>query len=91
MELPTERAGPSAGQSAPRVSFGAPSDDHMSIAALEGEPSLSGDDDLAALPASGVVVLSKPDPEMMAMLSQAAENFGLMWNPPPRPDPSRQD
>ncbi len=30
----------------------------------EGEPSLSGDDDSAALPPSGVVALSEPDPEM---------------------------
>ncbi len=49
----------------------------MSIAASEGEPSLSGDDDSAALPPSGVVALS--------------ENVGLVWNPPPRPDPSRLD
>ncbi len=25
------------------------------------------------------------------MLSRAAENVGLVWNPPPRPDPSRLD
>ncbi len=91
MELPKERAGPSAGRGAPRVSFGAPSDDQMSNTALEGEPSLSGDDNSAALPTSGVVALSEPDPEMMAMLSQATENVGLVWNPPPRPDPSRLD
>ncbi len=72
-------------------SFGAPSDDQMSIAASEGEPSLSGDDDPAALPPSGVVALSEPDPEMTAMLSRAAENIGLVWNPPPRPDPSSLD
>ncbi len=52
---------------------------------------LSGDDDSAALPPSGVVALSEPDPEMTAMLSRAAENVGLVWNPPPRPDPSRLD
>ncbi len=63
----------------------------MSIAASEGELSLSGDDDSAALPPSGVVALSEPDPEMTAMLSRAAENVGLVWNPPPRPDPSRLD
>ncbi len=51
----------------------------------------SGDDDSAALPPSGVVALSEPDPEMTAMLSRAAENVGLVWNPPPRPDPSRLD
>ncbi len=59
--------------------------------ASEGELSLSGDDDSAALPPSGVVALSEPDPEMTAMLSRAAENVGLVWNPPPRPDPSRLD
>ncbi len=53
--------------------------------------SLSGDDDSAALSPSGVVALSEPDPEMTAMLSWAAENVGLVWNPPPRPDPSRLD
>ncbi len=49
------------------------------------------DDDPAALPPSGVVALSKPDPEMMVILSRVAENVGLVWNPPPRPDPSRLD
>ncbi|XP_058637679.1 uncharacterized protein LOC131543888 [Onychostoma macrolepis] len=39
----------------------------MSIAASEGESSLSGDDDPSALPPSGVVALSEPDPEMTAM------------------------
>ncbi len=53
-------------------------DDRMSIAALEGELSLSGDDDSAALPSSGVVALSEPDPEITAMLSWAAKNVGLM-------------
>ncbi len=43
------------------------------------------------LPLSGVVALSEPDPEIMAMVSRAAENVGLMWNPPPCPDPSRVD
>ncbi len=37
----------------PLVSFGAPPDDRMSIAASEGEPDLSGDDDSAPLPPSG--------------------------------------
>ncbi len=53
--------------------------------------SLSGDVDSAALHPSGVVALSEPDPEMTAMLSRAAENVGLVWNPPPRPDSSRLD
>ncbi len=82
--LPLERAGTSAERGKPPVSFGAPPDDQMSIAASEGELSLSGDDDSAALPPSGVVALSEPDPEMTAMLSRAAENVGLVWNPPHR-------
>ncbi len=83
------RTGASAEWGTPPVSFGAPPDDLMLIAASEGELSLSRDDDSAALPPSGVVALSKPEPEMTAMLSRAAENVGLVWNPPPRPDPSR--
>ncbi len=75
-----DRAGTSAEWGTPPVSFGAPPDDRMSIAALE--LSLSGDDDSAALPVSGVVTLSESDPEMTAMLSRAAENVGLVWNPP---------
>ncbi len=43
------RAGPS-------ISFGAPADDRMSMAASEGELG-SGDDDSAALPPSGRVAL----------------------------------
>ncbi len=46
------------------VSFGAPADDQMSIAASEGELSLSGDDDSAVLLSLGVVALSEPDPEL---------------------------
>ncbi len=87
--VPLVRTGASAEWGTPPVSFGASPDDQMSVAASEGEPSLSGDDDSAALPPSGVVALSEPDPEMTAMLSRAAENVGLVWNPPPRPDPSR--
>ncbi len=86
-----DRTGASAEWGTPHVSFGAPPDDQMSITASEGKLSLSGDGNSAALPPSGVVALSEPDPEMMAMLSRAAENVGLMWNPPPHPDPSRLD
>ncbi len=81
--VPLVRTGASTEWGTPPVSFGAPPDELMSIAASEGEPSLSGDDDSAALPPSGVVALSEPDPEMTAMLSRAAENVGLVWNPPP--------
>ncbi len=89
--VPLDRTGASAEWGTSPVSFGAPPDDQMSIAASESELSLSGDDDSAALPPSGVVALSEPYPEMTAMLSRAAENVGLMWNPPPRPDPPRLD
>ncbi len=89
--VPLVRTGASTEWGTPPVSFGASPDDQMSIVASEGEPSFSGDDDSAALPPSGVVALSEPDPEMTAMLSRAAENVGLVWNPPPCPDPSRLD
>ncbi len=91
--VPLDWAGTSAEWGTPPVSFGVPPDDRMSIAASEGSLSLSlsGDDDSAALPASGVVALSEPDPEMTAMLSRAAENVGLVWNPQPHPESSRLD
>ncbi len=89
--VPLDRTGASAEWGTPPVSFDAPPDDQMSIASSEGELSLSGDDDSAALPPSGVVALPEPDPEMTDMLSRAAENVGLLWNSPPRPDPSRLD
>ncbi len=53
--VPLVRTGASAEWGTPPVSFGASPDDQMSVAASEGEPSLSGDDDSAALPPSGVV------------------------------------
>ncbi len=89
--VPLDRTGASAEWGTPPVSFGAPPDDQMSIAASEGELSLSGDDNSAVLSPSGVVALSEPDPEMTAMLSRANENVGLLWNPPPRPNPSSLD
>ncbi len=89
-ELPEERGGPSQ-RCAPSVSFGAPLDDRMSIAASEGESDFSGDDVSAQLPPSGTVAVPDTDPEMMAMLSRAANRVGLVWNPPPCPEPSRLD
>ncbi len=71
-ELPEERGGPSQ-RCAPSVSFGAPLDDRMSIAASEGESDFSGDDASAQLPPSGAVAVPDTDPEMMAMLSRAAK------------------
>ncbi len=89
-ELPEERGGLSQ-RCTPSVSFGAPLDDRMSIAALEGESDFSRDDASAQLPPSGTVAVPDTDPEMMAMLSRAANRVGLMWNPPPCPEPSRLD
>ncbi len=90
VQLPGERGGPSQ-VCAPSVFFGAPPDDRMSIAASEGESDFSGDDALEQLPPSGTVAVPDTDPEMMAMLSRAANRVGLMLNPPPCPEPSRLD
>ncbi len=83
LAVSSDRAGPS-------MSFGAPADDRMSIAASEGELG-SGDDDSPALPPSGRVVLPESDPGLTAMLSRAAESVGLHWRPPPSPECSRLD
>ncbi|ROL52784.1 hypothetical protein DPX16_23695 [Anabarilius grahami] len=90
VELPGERSGPPQ-RCVPSVSFGAPQDDSMSIAASEGEPETSGDDESAQLPPSGVTSVPDTDPEMMAMLARAANRVGLAWNPPPCSEPSRLD
>ncbi len=76
--MSSDRAGPS-------ISFGAPADDRMSIAASEGELG-SGDDNSAALPPSGRVALPESDPGLTVMLSRAAESVGLHWRPPPSPE-----
>ncbi len=91
MELPREQAGPSHGGGVPLVSFGAPPDDQMSIAASEGESDHSGDDGSVPLPPSGRSTVPDSDPEMVAMLARAAESVGLEWRPPPCPESSRLD
>ncbi len=58
-------------------------DDRMLVTAWEGEPDISGEDDISALPPSGQPAMPDKDTEM-AMLSRAAERVGLEWNPPPR-------
>lgn len=88
MELPGERAGASYG--GPAVSFGAPADDQMLIAASEGELE-SGDVDSAALPPLERVALSEPDRELMAMFSRAAKAVRLEWRESRCPEPSRLD
>ena len=90
VEPPLEKAGPSS-RCVPVVSFGAPCEDQMSIAASEGGSDFSAGDDSAPLPPSGVSTVPETDPEMMAMLSRAANGVGLVWNPPPCPEPSRLD
>ncbi len=87
--FPDELAG-SSDRAGPSISFGAPADDRMLIAA-SGDELGSGDDDSAALPPSGRVVLPESDPELTAMLSRATESFGLHWRPPPSPDRTRLD
>ncbi len=63
--FPDELAGPS-DRAGPSISFGAPADDRMLIAASEGELG-SGDDDSAVLPPAGRVALPESDPELTAI------------------------
>ncbi len=72
--FPDELAG-SSDRAGPSISFGAPADDRMSIAA-SGDELGSGEDDSAALPPSGRVALPESDPDLTAMLSRAAESIG---------------
>ncbi|CAM4683888.1 unnamed protein product [Leuciscus chuanchicus] len=85
----TETAGPSSEPQ--RVSFGAPEEDTMSIAASQGGRESSGSEDSAVLPPSGVPALPESDPELTAMLSRAAAAIGIEWSPPPDPVRSRLD
>ncbi len=52
---------------------------------------MSGEEDSAVLPPSGVAALPESDPEMAAMLSRGAVSIKLQWNPPPCHEPSRLD
>ncbi len=76
---------------APSISFGAPSVDRMSIAALGDGFTSSEDEGAVGLPPSGVVATAAPDPELTAMLARAAVSIGLEVNRPPSPEPSRLD
>ncbi len=88
--FPDERAG-SSDRAGLSISFGAPADDRMSITA-SGDGLGSGEDDSAALPPSGRVALPESDPELIAMLSRAAESIGLLYRlKPPSPECSRLD
>ncbi len=87
--FPDEYAG-SSDRAGPSISFGAPADDRLLITA-SGDELGSGEDDSAALPPSGSVALPESDPELTAMLSQAAESIGLHYRRPPSPERSRLD
>jgi hypothetical protein len=63
----------------------------MSIAASEGGSDFSANGDSVPMPPSCVAAVLESDPEMMAMLSRAANRIGLVWNPPPCPESSRLD
>ncbi len=89
VELPRVCADPP--HAVPVVTFAAPPEDQMSIAASEGQRMSSWEEDLAVLPLSGVAALPESDPEMAAMLSQAATSVRPEWNPPPCPEPSWLD
>ncbi len=89
VQLPGDFAEPSHG--VPSISFGAPIEDQMSIAASGDGLSSSEDKDLAGLPPLGVVATTESDPELKAMLSRAAVSIGLEVCTPPSPEPSRLD
>ncbi len=89
VRFPGDFAGLSHG--APSISFGAPSVDRMSIAASGDGFTSSEDEGAVGLSPSGVVATAAPDPELTAMLAQAAVSIGLEVNRPPSPEPSRLD
>ncbi len=89
IRFPGDLAGLSHG--APSISFGAPPEDRMSIAASGDGLTSSEDEGAVGLPPSGVVATTAPDPELMAMLARAAVSIGLEVNRPPNPEPSRLD
>ncbi|RXN10643.1 thyrotropin receptor-like protein [Labeo rohita] len=89
VERPKEQTEPS--HEVPLVSFGAPPDDRTSTAASEGEPDLSGEDDLSTLVPTRWSAVPDMDPEMMAMLAWVAKSVGLEWKPPSHPEPSLLD
>ncbi len=89
VRLPGDFAGSSHGMAS--ISFGAPPEDSMSIAASGDGLTSSEDEGAAGLPPSGVVATAAPDPELTAMLARAAASIGLEVNRPPSPEPSRLD
>ncbi len=71
----------------PSISFGAPSEYRMSIAASGDGLTSSEDEGAVGLPPSGVVATAAPDPDLTTMLARAAVRIGLEVNRPPSPEP----
>ncbi|KAI2644665.1 Transposon Ty3-G Gag-Pol polyprotein [Labeo rohita] len=69
--------------------FGAPAEEKAGSVASEGEPSEV--DVTAELAAPAVESQSVADAEMAAALKRAAKEIGVVWVPPPSPEPSRLD
>ncbi len=69
------------------ISFGAPPEDSMSIAASGDGLTSSEDEGAVGLPPSGVVASAASDLELTAMLARAAASIGLEVNRPPSPSP----
>ncbi|KAL0179664.1 hypothetical protein M9458_025106, partial [Cirrhinus mrigala] len=69
--------------------FGAPAEGKVESVASEGEPSEA--DVTAELAASAGESQSVADAEMAAALKRAAKEIGVVWVPPPSPEPSRLD
>ncbi|KAL0149011.1 hypothetical protein M9458_055626 [Cirrhinus mrigala] len=69
--------------------FGAPAEEKAGSVASEGEPSEA--DVTAKLTAPAGESQSVADAEMAAALKRAAKEIGVVWVPPPSPEPSRLD
>ncbi|KAI2655623.1 Transposon Ty3-G Gag-Pol polyprotein [Labeo rohita] len=69
--------------------FGAPAEEKAGSVASEGEPSEA--DVTAELTAPAGESQSVADAEMAAALKRAAKEIGVVWVPPPSPEPSRLD
>ncbi|KAI2661278.1 Sorbicillinoid biosynthetic cluster transcription factor sor4 [Labeo rohita] len=69
--------------------FGAPAEEKAGSVASEGEPSEA--DVTAELTAPAGGSQSVADAEMAAALKRAAKEIGVVWVPPPSPEPSRLD
>ncbi|KAL0168330.1 hypothetical protein M9458_036552, partial [Cirrhinus mrigala] len=69
--------------------FGAPAEEKAGSVASEGKPSEA--DVMAELTALAAESQSVADAEMAAALKRAAKEIGVVWVPPPSPEPSRLD